>query len=77
MSAIAELSKQFTQTIIDEVDVYTTYIGFSDSGIGTSDLKWVILKISTAGTITTFKWAQNYRNSSNSWDQRSSYDYVS
>lgn len=67
--------------IVDEVSDDVTYLGFFDKNKDETteyaDGGCRIMKITTAGTITTRKWANGNRTKFNlAWDDRATYDYT-
>lgn len=58
-------------TIIDEVDATTIYVGQAGYGIATSTPLWRIKKITISGTTTTIRIAGNGRFTQ-IWDNRAS-----
>lgn len=65
-------------TIIDEVDSTTTYIGETRHfGAATSDNVWRIKKIVVSGTQTGIFWADGVDDFMKVWDDRTSYTYTS
>lgn len=61
-------------TLIDEVDANTTYVGQASYGTATSSPLWRIKKITISGSITTIRFADNGRFTQ-VWDDRASLSY--
>jgi hypothetical protein len=69
-----------TADIVEEIDEYTTYLGFCSPGTAnTAAPNWSILKIEQSGGIfpilTTFRWANGLCAFNLVWDNRAGYDY--
>ena len=57
--------------IVDEEDENTTYIGYPKTlGIKTSEAKWLIIKISTSGTVTKAEYNNGTDKFDGVWDNR-------
>ena len=60
---------------IDEVSDTETYIGWTKSGLTTSEAYWRIAKVSTTGTVTSIEYADGDDLFNNIWDNRVSLSY--
>jgi hypothetical protein len=63
------------KVLIDEVDSDNTYIGLAKMGADTSAEDWLILKITTSGTVTSVLFADGNENYDNEWDERANLSY--
>jgi len=63
------------QTLIDEADTSTTYVGKAKHDVLSSQAKWQIKKISITGTVTSIKFAEGDDTFERIWDNRTTYTY--
>ncbi|MCQ2607739.1 MAG: hypothetical protein MJ197_03530 [Bacteroidales bacterium] len=62
--------------IIDEADENTTYIGYCLPDCKSfSDLKWLIKRIKTEGSIQTIAFPNASRKFDKAWEKRTTYTY--
>ena len=63
--------------VFQQIDMNNAYYGFCKPGCkGLTDNKWSILKMETAGGVTTKKWAEGNKNGKAlQFSERAAYDY--
>ena len=61
--------------IIDKATSTVTYFGWAAIGTATSDDDWRIKRMSVAGDVTTFDWADGNSDYDNVWDNRAALSY--
>ena len=63
------------KTLIDEVDLTTTYIGDTDIGATTSSSVWMIRRLTATGNNLAVEYANGSPSFDKVWDSRTSYPY--
>ena len=60
---------------LDQADSNTLYIGESPTGSAEANSVWRIRKFITAGTVSSFLWADGNQQFDNIWNNRTSLTY--
>ena len=62
--------------ITDEVGGGVTYIGYCEKlGVGTDEAKWLIIRITVVGGLTTPEYASGKATFESVWDDRATLNY--
>ena len=64
------------EVLVDEPDTSTMYIGYAVPGTVSSEAKWLIMKVSESGTVSTKRFTNNdCKRFDQIWDNRASLSY--